>query len=180
MSFMKKIFNKKNSGLIISVSLFILILVLDIVSKRLVNRYIGLNGGFNVIPHLFNFVHVHNTGGAFGVGSDNGIIRVIFIIIPVLALIGLVFALIKFGRKSKVLAISLGLMAAGALGNLIDRVILGYVDDFIQFAFWDSFAIFNVADIGVTFGVVLFAIYIIFIYKEPEKHKKIENEEKDT
>ena len=62
-------------------------------------------------------------------------------------------------------------MIAGALGNVIDRFFLGYVVDFIRFAFWNRFPTFNVADIAITVGVALLVIYILFIDGKKEKQR---------
>lgn len=162
---------KKNKNVVIAIAIFIFMLTLDIISKNLAHQYIAMYDTISIIPHLFNFTHVHNTGGAFSLGSGNLAVRIIFCAITIIAIVGIVYGLIKYGKKSIFLSISLGLMMTGALGNLIDRLFVGYVDDFIQFDFWQSFAIFNVADIAITFGVIFFAIYIIFIYKEEPKKK---------
>ena len=72
--------------------------------------------------------------------------------------------------------VGMGLVFAGALGNLIDRIALGYVRDFIQFDFWRSFPIFNVADICLCIGVVILLIYyIIRLVKERKNARKDKN-----
>ena len=170
---LQKIFNKENRAWIIGISALLFILILDIITKNLVNRYLEERVEVVVIPHLFNFLHIKNDGGAFGIGSNSPVGRIVFIVIPIVASGALTFAMFKFGKKSIVLSLSLGLMVAGAIGNVIDRLAFnGEVTDFIRFAFWDNFGIFNVADIGVVVGVVLFAVYIIFLYKDESKKDK--------
>lgn len=165
-----KAFLKKNLRVIIGLSVFVLMLTLDILSKRLVHNSNRFDGApVPIIPHLFNFIHVHNFGAAFGIGDDNPAWGIAFSVISLIAAVVLCFILIKFGKKSKVFSIGLGLVIAGALGNGIDRLSFGYVDDFIQFAFWEDFAVFNFADVGVICGLVMLLVFIIFLYKEPKK-----------
>lgn len=167
-----KAFLKKNLRVIIGISVFVLMLIADIVSKHLVHSSMAMGENRTIIPYLFNFEHHHNTGVAWGLGGNNSALMIVFTILNLLVAAALGFLLIKYGKRSKVLCIALGLIIAGALGNCIDRIFprdpVG-VCDFIQFAFWTSFPIFNFADISVICGLVTLLIYIIFIYKEPKK-----------
>ena len=81
-----------------------------------------------------------------------------------------VFVLVKKGKIDKFALVTLGLICGGALGNAIDRLRFGYVIDFIYVKLI-NFAIFNVADSCIVIGGILLGIYVIFIYKEPEKNK---------
>lgn len=167
-----KEFLKNNKNVIIGFSVFTFMLILDIASKKIVHNSMKMYDEIEIIPYLFNFIHVHNTGAAFGSFGDSPAAMIVFIVISLIASLILGFGLVKYGNKSKVLSIGLGLIIAGAIGNAIDRISLGYVDDFIQFAFWKNFAIFNFADVGVICGLAVFMVYVIFIYKEPKKEAK--------
>jgi len=82
------------------------------------------------------------------------------------------------GKKTHILFhISFALFLAGAFGNLIDRIVLGYVRDMIRFDFWDSFPTFNLADIFINIGAILIVIYFIFIDGKT-KEAKIEDRNK--
>ena len=67
--------------------------------------------------------------------------------------------------KSKAYSIGFSLVLAGAIGNFVDRIMLGYVRDFIMFDFWKSFPIFNFADCCIVIGAVVMSIYFIFLSK---------------
>ena len=96
---------------------------------------------------------VHNTGIAFGFFKDQGIV---FIIIPIIAIILLVFNVFYYRQNDEALSrpyiIAFSLILGGAIGNLIDRIMYGYVIDFIDFRIWP---VFNIADSAITIGAVI-------------------------
>ena len=141
---------------------------LDLISKALIDAYMTYGQTVSVIPGLFNFHYVHNTGAAFSLFGDWEGARVFFIVLTGIALVGFFFVLIRYGKQSKLMSVAFALIIAGAFGNWVDRIFLGYVRDFIEFAFFE-FPVFNVADISLCFGVGVFAVYFIFFFKEPEK-----------
>ena len=107
---------------------------------------------------FIDFTLVHNTGAAFGIGSQS---TWLFIIIASVIVIGIIFWLCISKNLKPGLVIALSLLAAGGIGNVVDRVIFGYVVDFIEFNFIE-FPVFNVADICVTVGVILLFIQVLF------------------
>ncbi len=112
-----------------------------------------------VWPGVFGFTYVENTGAAFGVLGKS---TLVLTVVSALAMVVLCFVLVKFRKElSKFGRVGLALIIAGGLGNLIDRVFLGYVVDFINLEFM-QFAVFNVADICATVGTVCLLIAIIF------------------
>jgi signal peptidase II len=97
--------------------------------------------------------HVHNTGVAFGVGSDRAALVGIGVAVVGVLLMYLLFRMAPGDRWS---SIGIGMIAGGAIGNnAFDRVRLGHVTDFIHLPMWPTF---NVADIGITFGVIIVVI----------------------
>ena len=157
--------------LIVAVLIIAATLLVDVVSKQLVHTYIPLNDGkyIVVIPHLFSINHVENTGAAFSFGADNATALKIFIALTFVCILVIAFAIYKWGSRSKLLLSSLALIFSGALGNLIDRLARGAVDDFINFEFWRQFPTFNVADICVCVGAVLFVVYVLFYEGKDKK-----------
>lgn len=107
---------------------------------------------------LVDFTLVHNAGAAFGMGQGSG---VIFIAIAIVICVAVIIWLAIGKRHNALEVTALALVVAGGIGNCIDRLTTGYVVDFIRFTFVD-FPVFNVADICVTCGVILFLVAIIF------------------
>jgi len=150
--------NKKNLSLILFLALVPFLLVVDMVSKVLTD-----GKSFNVIPNLLSFKSVYNHGVAFGWLSGGG--AWLIIITSMLTTLSLV-AWWFYGRKNIFASISFALFIAGAIGNLVDRIIYGHVRDFIVLDFWQSFAIFNFADICLTIGTaMLMGYYLVVSWK---------------
>jgi len=143
-------------------SLFVLsgTLLLDQASKAIISLLMQPGESIPVIPDIFHLTFVRNSGAAFGLLSGN---RTPFIFTTILAVVALVFLLFQFRKKRADLSFSLVLVLGGALGNLVDRVRLGEVVDFIDLG-WRQvrWPVFNVADIAVTVGVLLFCYRSIF------------------
>ena len=162
--------NKKKIILyIVFASIVAVVLVADLVSKHFTTTY---EVGTNIIPYLVNFKSTQNTGAAWSLfaGGTTALIVVSFIAI-ILILVYLIFS----KQNSYLFFVSIALIFSGALGNLIDRLAFGYVRDFIQFDFWKTFPIFNVADIALTVGVVCLCIYFLIGVIKDYKNKKKNN-----
>ena len=144
--------------------------VLDQLTKLLVVNTMTLGESIPLIETVFHFTRVHNYGAAWGMLSDH---RWVFILITGVAIIVLPFVLYRYRKLHFLFGFSLSLVIGGAIGNMIDRLFLGYVVDFLDFCLID-FPVFNVADICVTCGAALMFIYLAFIDKElfAEKPKK--------
>ncbi|MBO1307295.1 signal peptidase II [Enterococcus sp. 669A] len=130
-------------------------------------------GNFNlgdmqeVIPKVLSLTYIHNTGGAFSLLEGQ---RVFFIIITIAAVVAGIYYLSKHLHDSKWLTIGLSLFLAGAVGNFIDRLRLGYVVDMFQLDFI-NFPIFNIADMALVIGVAMIFIYILLDERD-KKHGK--------
>ena len=141
--------------IVIFLSVVLAVVALDRFTKNFLSNFLDLNESIKVIPHVLYFTLVHNTGIAFGLFRDCG---VVFIIIP-LILSGLLIYNAVYYRNSpdlnRTYIISFALILGGAVGNLIDRIFLGFVVDFIDFRFWP---VFNVADSAITIGAIIFLL----------------------
>lgn len=127
---------------------------------------------FEVIKDFFYFTYVENRGAAFGMMQN---FRWGFLIITPVVLVFLIIYFIK--NRNTLLRSALTFFIAGAVGNFIDRLFRGFVVDFLDFyPFGYDFPVFNAADIFVNIGAALLIIYLIFIYKEPEKEKEEKKE----
>lgn len=138
--------------------LIIAAVVLDQLSKYFAKTCL-VNGVVTVIPKILDFHYVENTGAAFSMLSSGTLFLTIISVIMSVVFIVVIY---KFRAQiPKTLRILLALVAGGAIGNLIDRIVLGYVVDFIEFTFV-NFAIFNVADIFVTLAGIGLICYLFF------------------
>lgn len=170
------------------VSLFFI--VLDQITKYLCVFNIPLNTlGIEVLP-FFNLVHVYNYGAAFSIFAHMGGVQRYFLSgIALVLIVIFTYQLARSKPSSKYLCLSYSLFIGGAIGNLIDRLIHGYVIDFLLFylkdesgqIFW-SYPAFNVADISVFCGACLLVIVSLF-HKDPNKghdQSKGQDPSKDT
>ena len=158
---------------ILALAIALVVVVLDQVFKILVVNNIKPNGPVTVIDNLLDFVYVENKGAAFGMLANS---RWIFISITTLVLIGFIVALFKNKTNSKLFYISSALIIGGGVGNLIDRIYLGYVVDFLAVSFFPP--VCNFADYAVTIGTALFVIYLCFfsdVFKTKNKIDEVSN-----
>jgi len=131
--------------------LIIIIIGLDQSTKFILNNNLALNQSNPVIKGFFYLTLVHNRGAAFGILKNQ---LPLFIFTSVFAIIFIYINLKNSARNSKLSlsGLGLGLILAGAIGNLIDRLVFGYVIDFLDFCVWP---VFNVADSAITVGAIL-------------------------
>lgn len=138
---------------------FPIIVVIDQVTKKMIVDRFSLHEMLPVISNYFDITRIHNTGAAFGMlANADPLIRVpFFIIVPLLAL-GMIFYFLRtLPDKNKWSAIALALILSGAVGNLLDRMIYGYVVDFLYFSWKHTyfFPAFNVADAAISVGAFI-------------------------
>ena len=141
------------------------LVVLDQVVKLLIRHNLALGESVTLIPGVMDLTYVQNTGAAFSLFREHTwILAVISLAVAVL----IVIALIKRVFTKPFGIISLAVVLAGAVGNLIDRVFLHFVTDMFKTTFM-NFAVFNVADICVVLGGIAVCVYVIFFYEKWEK-----------
>jgi signal peptidase II len=136
----------------------IAIVVLDQATKAMVRASVPLNSSLPVIRGLLDFTHVQNSGTAYGFLDqvDFPFKTVVIACFATAALVGVGFYSASLARQQLVARIGLALIIGGAAGNLLDRVVMGSVVDFVD-VYWRShhFWAFNVADSAITFGVII-------------------------
>ena len=138
--------------------LALLILAFDQVTKRFIVNNVPPYAVVQPLPalaHLFNLTYITNTGAAFGLFQDRSIL---FVGIAVIVSVAIVFYLRQVPQDEWLVKISLAMQLGGALGNLLDRVRLGFVVDFVDFHAWP---VFNFADTFIVVGVGLLAYCLI-------------------
>lgn len=142
------------------------ILILDLVTKLLIEDRLRINESyvpFESLEPIFKITHVSNTGAAFGLfPSGSKVIMVIAVIVTIV--------IIAYNQKlpanHKLFRVALGLQLGGALGNLLSRVRIGHVTDFLDFGPWP---VSNIADISIVLGTILLGLLMI-LEKEEETH----------
>jgi len=145
----------------------IVMVLLDQLTKYMAVRFLKpLPEGITLLPGVFRLLYLENRGSAFGLLQGQ---FVFFTVFTVIILIGIVFFFRRLQNHSRMfpLRVVLIMIAAGAVGNFIDRLSHHYVVDFLYFELID-FPIFNVADIYVTLSAGLLILLILFYYKEED------------
>lgn len=139
-------------------------ILLDQLSKIFISTILKVGQSITIIPNFFNITYVKNIGAAFSILEGN---RYFFIIVAILSLIIIYYYFIKDKKLSNLEILLYSLLIGGIIGNVIDRVIYGYVIDFLSFTFFSfEFAIFNLAD-----SFIVISILLLF-YKEVNICKK--------
>lgn len=140
----------------ILVIIFLLVLLADQYTKLIVQQDMIVGQSIPVIHKIFHFTYVQNSGGAFGIlrGRTN-----LFIIISIIVILFIIYFMLKEEKKDYFIKTVFSFILGGAISNLIDRMRLGYVVDFIDFQVWP---VFNIADSAISVGMVLLFIHLFF------------------
>ena len=137
----------------------ILFVIIDQIVKIVISNKMILNQTVIVIKNFFSISLVHNKGAAFSFLSDN---TILLIVIGLLALIGLIIYIKKLDILDDIDMFAYSLLMGGIVGNLIDRIIHGYVIDYLSFKFGEFyFPIFNFADICIVISVLIIIVKMI-------------------
>ena len=141
------------------------LVVADQVVKLLIRSNLELGESVPFIPHILNLTYYQNTGAAFSLFREH---TWILGLISAVVSVALVVVMVKRVFRHPVGQVILAVILAGAVGNLIDRVLFGYVTDMFQTIFI-NFAVFNVADCCLVCGVIAMMVYVLFFYDKLEK-----------
>ena len=163
-----KIFKKKRPlDYIIYSAIILFVIALDMLTKYLSYNFLSKVDTVPIINGVIHFTYVENRGAAFGMLADH---RWVFISLSTVLIIAIMLYLFLGHAETPLTGISLSMIAAGGLGNMVDRLALGFVVDFIDFRLI-NFAVFNVADSFVCIGAGLLVLYLILeIVKEAKRN----------
>lgn len=173
---------KKKISYIYGILLVAFLVGIDQITKYFAITNLGDGTTFDIIKKVLRFNYVKNEGAAWGIMTGK---QTLFIILTSVMLIAIVYVYIKAPEDGKYtpLRITASILAAGAIGNFIDRISKGYVDDFIDFHLI-NFPVFNFADICVCLSMFALVFLIIFKYKDSDfdflKFKKNKDQESDS
>ena len=162
----------------VEILLFAFIITFDLCMKDFLYEFVEVENGGNItlIDGFLDLTYSENTGMGFGLGQNSTLGITIMTAILIVAILGY---LIFFKKEKAYIRIPLIMVAAGGIGNLVDRTQLGYVRDFFEFTFMD-FAIFNIADVFVTVGAIVLILGLIITLVFPSKDKRIPDDEKES
>lgn len=148
----------------------LLLIVIDQVVKILVISKLALQQSITIINNFFNITYVRNTGAAWSILSGNVLL---LIMISVLALVTIYYYLIKDKDLNKIDIVSYSMLIGGIIGNLIDRIVHGYVIDYLDFKIFNyNFPIFNIADTLIVISIIIIGINLIVgEYREQNRNK---------
>ena len=137
--------------------LTLIFLLVDIVSKIIINRYMMVEGSIKLVNNFVYITYVRNTGAAWSILSSN---TYLVVIVSFLIITFLIMYLNKNRPKNKLEIVAYSLILGGALGNFFNRLVCGYVIDFIDVKIFKyDYPIFNFADTFIVIGVLLLIIY---------------------
>ncbi len=140
--------------------LWSVVLLFDQITKYIIREKLNLGDSISVIHNIFHITRINNTGAAFGMFPNA---QIFFIVTSIIAIIALIYFSYTFKKGNPTFYISIGLILGGATGNLLDRLILRTVTDFLDFGInpkirWPAF---NIADSSVVIGFFILAILVI-------------------
>ena len=159
---------------ILEVLFFAVLVAIDLLTKQIVFDLLEDTYSYVVLDKIFSLQLARNTGASFSILPG----QITFLtVMPIIAIVGIAALLIVRPNTPTNLRIGAIMIAAGALGNLVDRMAFGYVRDFIDYVFLDTFfgidfAIGNVADLFLLMGVVMLIVYIIFEFQDKDFYSK--------
>ena len=159
--------------MLVAAVLAVTFLGIDQVTKAIVRATLArAAAGITVIPGILGFEYVENTGVAFGLASGYGYS---FVLLAAVVVVVAIVYLLRAPLISRLEVVGLGMLAGGAIGNAYDRLVHGFVTDFIATQFV-NFPVFNVADIGITVGVVIAFVGFLFSPANAEAKRRAEED----
>ena len=156
--------------MVTTIIISIILLCIDQISKLLVVNLLTKTDSITIIKNFFYLTYINNDGAAFSILVGK---RIFLILIAVLVIVMLISYIKKNNIQNKLELVSISLIIGGSLGNLMDRVVRGYVIDFLDFKLFNyNFPIFNLADTFIVIGVIL------LLLKEIRKENNLDSRNK--
>ncbi len=152
------------------IGIALVVFFLDQATKFLILQNIPLGESWSLFPaleRLFKFTFITNTGAAFGMFPQLGSI---FMVVAIIVIIAIILFYHHLPIKNPWIRLSLGLQLGGAMGNLLDRLMHGYVVDFVDIGFWP---IFNLADLSIVCGVAILAYHLWNEEDRPDRPERL-------
>ena len=135
----------------------LIFILVDFIVKIIVNSCMNVYDSISIIPSFFSVTYVRNTGAAFSIMENS---RVLFIVIGIAAIYLIWRFLIKDKELNKYYVFSYSMLIGGIIGNMIDRIVYGYVIDYLSFnLFGYNFPIFNLADTFIVVSIIMLLLY---------------------
>ena len=153
----------KRKILIISFVIAAVLIVLDQLTKDLIIKNYKVGEGKAIINNFLEFLHIKNKGSAWGMFNNKPVVPIIISAILILLILYVYNNMLKYKHYRRI-RICIVFLLTRAVSNIIDRIRIGSVTDFIYFRFID-FPVFNVADIYVTFSIAFILIFLVVCYK---------------
>src|SRR5699024_1776530 len=152
--------------------LALIVIITDQISKWFIVKEMEQSESIVVIKNFFSITSHRNKGAAWGILENQ---MIFFYIITLVVVIGIIYYMQKYAKENALLAMSLGLLLGGALGNFIDRLFRNEVVDFLDFKIINyNYPIFNIADSALFIGVVILIIYVIIVERKNNMMKNLE------
>ncbi len=148
----------------------VLVAALDLLIKYFVSHGMTVGQSIPVIPGILRLTYVQNRGAAFGSFSDS---RWVFLMLSAVMILLLTYFIAFKKGYARMVYISLALMLGGGIGNMVDRLALGYVIDYVDFYPIKAWIwVFNLADAAICIGVAVFVVYLLFFEKKAKETGK--------
>ncbi len=148
--------------------LVIVIVACDQLSKYAIRSLFNVNESVSVFGNFFELRYIQNDGAAFSSFAGK---QAFLIAVSIIAIIGAAFFLRKMKSEGAMFKVALLCIIAGGIGNLIDRLLLGYVTDMLSFSIFPP--VFNIADIAVCLGCGILIVYVLFFMKDDKPEKEV-------
>lgn len=157
---------KKNIQIVFDFVILVLLTLFDQFTKHLASTHLKTKGDYVLIKDVFELHYLENKGAAFGMLQGQ---KVFFVIVALVICVAFTYLLFRIPMEKKYIVLRICFVAimAGAIGNMVDRLIYQYVVDFFYFKLI-NFPVFNVADIYVTVATALLILVVLFFYKEED------------